>query len=142
MSAVVSFLTPKGRTTRGEYWLIVVAFIVVWLLAWSIEEILQGRASFVIIISALLMLIIHTVRRLHDARFSRWWAAMMFFPISISFFFPASISIELSSLHVSDFEFKRFDFAYLLRSIPFLLAGTQPSAGQTEFAELPPAASS
>jgi len=93
MRDLLTPLSPWGRTTKSHYWVIILAFALLSLAAMSVKDIVDVRALIATGVFAELIVLVATIRRLHDSGRSRWWA--------ILFFFPMDITIDLARVHVS-----------------------------------------
>ncbi len=93
MRDLLTRLSPWGRTTKSHYWLIILAFALLSVAAMSAKDIVDVRAVVAMGVAAELIVLVATIRRLHDAGRSRWWA--------ILFLFPVDITVNLARVHVS-----------------------------------------
>lgn len=93
MRDLLTQLSPWGRSTKSHYWLIILAVALVSVAAMSAKDIIGVPAVVAVGVAAELIVFVATIRRLHDAGRSRWWA--------ILFFFPMDITVDLLRVHVS-----------------------------------------
>jgi len=83
------YFTFSGRASRSEYWLCVVAYIVLYIVAmildfsfglWS-EESGIGTFSAILSVALLVPITAVAVRRLHDTNRVGWWYLIIFVPL-------------------------------------------------------------
>ncbi len=121
---LIAPLCLTGRTSRQVYWLVVALAFVAWLVAFAIQDFFGGAVSIAIILFFGAVFLLHTIRRLHDAGISRWWALLMFFPFAITF--------NAAWLKIGSIDLHLFDLSYLIRSAPILVAIILPSANRLD----------
>jgi uncharacterized membrane protein YhaH (DUF805 family) len=93
MRDLLSRLSPWGRTTKSHYWLIILASALLSLGAMSAKGVVGIGIVVAVAVAVELIILVATMRRLHDAGRSQWWA--------ILFFFPMDITVDLLTVHVS-----------------------------------------
>ena len=93
MNLILGCITQRyakfsGRARRKEYWLFVLAFTVLNLLAVAIDTAGSfdqssdpGLFSSIVILGLLIPSLAVTVRRLHDTNRSGWWVLIIFIPL-------------------------------------------------------------
>jgi uncharacterized membrane protein YhaH (DUF805 family) len=83
------YFTFSGRASRSEYWLCVVAYMVLYIVAvildfsfglWSVEAGI-GTFSAILVVAVLIPSIAVSVRRLHDTNRVGWWLLIIFVPL-------------------------------------------------------------
>ncbi len=75
-----------------------------------------------VLIALQLALALLTLRRLHDAGYSRWWALLALFPINFD------LDVFHVRFGVSEWQF--FDVSMLIRSIPVIIGLLTPTAAR------------
>lgn len=82
MSGLNNWITQRGRTSRGQFWL---RSLLLWLGfygLWQVLEPLAGSfAAWLINLPMLYLLLSLCVRRLHDRNFSGWWLLSVLLPV-------------------------------------------------------------
>lgn len=80
--ALSKYAEFSGRARRQEYWLFVLLYVILSLIAGVIDAVLGTEAVTLILGLALLIPSVAVlIRRLHDLDRSGWWALFMFLPI-------------------------------------------------------------
>ena len=128
MGKAERLISSAGRATRAEYWLTLAGFFAAWVAAWEMAHSWSVVAAYALLGCAAAVLILQTVRRLHDAGLSRWWAALLLFPVTIT--------LDAGLLQVGVVELKVFDLSQLIRNAPILLGAILPSAYSSKRVEL------
>lgn len=116
-SAVISYLA--GRAARREYWATLGALVVGIIAAWALGDVASGMPSTAIMLFVIAVHALQTVRRLHDAGYSRWWAVLLAFPFSVT--------IDPAGFTIHAFKIQFIDISQLIRSVPFVLGLVAPS---------------
>jgi len=80
---------------------------------WAMARALGPLPSFLLLVLLQIIYTVITVRRLHDAGFSRWWVALCLFPMSITW--------DLFEIQVGTSTLQFVDFSNAIRSIPMLI---------------------
>ena len=105
------------------------ACIPILLSALAIVGLADGFPSLAIAFGTSIVLTLHTFRRIHDAGHSRWWATLIFFPLSINYHIADSeIVLDFGRLSVFIFKSNQLDVAELIKLIPCIMAAVLPSA--------------
>ena len=113
-----SLFSPWGRTSRSHYWLIILASALVLVGTWSAKNEV-GAAVAVAVIVVQLVGLIATVRRLHDAGWSRWWLALYLFPMTITW--------DLMHVQLGSSTWSVVDVSAAIRLIPVIIGLLAPS---------------
>jgi uncharacterized membrane protein YhaH (DUF805 family) len=106
-------LLPWGRTSREHYWIALIIFGCIVAGIWAIGSKLGSVPSFLLLALLVMIYTMATVRRLHDAGFSRWWAVLCLFPMSITF--------DLFEIQVAASTWQFVDLATAIKLIPALI---------------------
>ena len=85
VSAMRKYATFSGRSPRREYWLFLLVYVILAIVASGIDQFVlgfgaeqTGPASGVVTLAHLLPSLAVTVRRLHDIGRTGWWVALPF----------------------------------------------------------------
>jgi uncharacterized membrane protein YhaH (DUF805 family) len=113
-------LKPFGLTSRRDYWLAAVPVMAVAGLIVALRDFLPASAMVSVLIALQLALAVLTLRRLHDAGYSRWWALLALFPIGID--------MDVFHVRFGMSEWHFFDVSMLIRYIPVIIAMIAPTA--------------
>lgn len=145
MRDLLSRLSPWGRTTKGPYWLIMLACVLLSLAAISTKDMIGTAAAVATAVAAELVVLVATIRRLHDAGRSRWWAILFFFPMDITVdLLRVHVSagtwevLNFFPIHVGEANWSLIDVRTLITLIPViigLLASSRPASPQTTTTE-------
>jgi len=77
------FVSAKGRLSRGQFWL---QAAVVWLLFYLVSNLLGAQVPTAVVWlvngSALTVLVLLCIRRLHDRNHSGWWLLLAAVPVA------------------------------------------------------------
>ena len=120
MHTVLELFSPSGRTLRVTYWWLTVLFVAfIIAMGASRASFSQWTMTVVFAVTAAIFLSL-TIRRLHDAGWSRWWILLGFIPFSIFTGF--------EPIQMVGFSVVLPDFSQLFRYAPFILALALPSA--------------
>lgn len=80
--ALSKYAEFSGRARRQEYWLFVLLYVILSIVAGVIDAVLGTEAVTLILGLALLIPSVAVlIRRLHDLDRTGWWALFMFLPI-------------------------------------------------------------
>ena len=120
MQTVINLLSPAGRTSRTTYWWSTVSFVLFILLAGFSRTMFSQWVMTVVFAFTAAIFLSLTIRRLHDAGWSRWWILLGFIPFSIFTGF--------EPIQMIGFSVVLPDFSQLFRYAPFVLALALPSA--------------
>jgi uncharacterized membrane protein YhaH (DUF805 family) len=113
-----NLLSPWERTSQGDYWLLLTCLAACAFCLMKLTDHLASWISIAILVALQAMLGLATLRRIHDAGWSRWWILL--------FLFPATMTLGVGFGHV-------LDITAILRSIPVLIglfAATRPHGGE------------
>lgn len=116
MKRIATWASPWGRTTRAQYWLVSAVLAFGFAVIWANRDALGLVPSAVQLVAINLFYAVTTVRRLHDAGFSRWWAALCLFPMSIT--------LDLFQMRVGGSTVQFVDISTVIRMIPMLIGLT------------------
>ena len=108
-----AWFSPWGRTNRTHYWLIVGFTAILFFGAISAQKTVGTGAIVAPIIAAGVIVTIATIRRLHDAGWSRWWAMV--------YLFPMKITVDLFTVHVGSSDWHFLDVQSAIRQLPVLI---------------------
>lgn len=122
MQTIIETLRPDGKTTRKSYWGFIAVFSLLLGAALVGKSLLPNWLILGVIASIVLTCVLLTVRRLHDAGWSRWWVALILTPVSIN------IGIEPIQLYGLSFGFT--DVSEVISNAPFVLAFALPSGSE------------
>jgi uncharacterized membrane protein YhaH (DUF805 family) len=106
-------LSPWGRTSREHYWaaLIIIGCGVTGI--WAIGNALGSAPPLLLLALLVTIYAVATVRRLHDAGFSRWWAVLCLFPMSITW--------DLFEVQMGTSTWQFVDLSTAIKLIPALI---------------------
>ena len=109
---MASLISPFGRTTRRHYWLAVVSLAIG---AFAVSQAIGSirPVAAVSLIAFQIILLVATLRRLHDTNWSRWWALL--------YLFPASITLDLFHVRIGESDWQFVDFSAIVRLTPVLI---------------------
>jgi uncharacterized membrane protein YhaH (DUF805 family) len=108
-----AWFSPWGRTSRSHYWLIVGLTAILFFGAISAQKMVGTTAIVAPIIAAGVIVTIATIRRLHDAGWSRWWAML--------YLFPMKITVDLFTVHVGSSAWHFLDVQSAITQLPVLI---------------------
>ena len=108
-----TWFSPWGRTSRSYYWLIVGLTALLFFGAIGAQNTVGTAIILVPIIAAGVIVTIATIRRLHDAGWSRWWAILYLFPMKITF--------DLFTVHIGSSAWHFVDVQSAITQLPVLI---------------------
>jgi uncharacterized membrane protein YhaH (DUF805 family) len=89
--SVKNYITPSGRGTRGEFWMMLIInftiFIIIsFLLAicgiiFDVSDTVVGNIELLSFYGFIYLILATMARRLHDINLSGWWALLLFIPV-------------------------------------------------------------
>jgi uncharacterized membrane protein YhaH (DUF805 family) len=106
-------LSPWGRTSREHYWITLIILGCSVAGIWAIGSALGSAPSLLLLALLEIIYTVATVRRLHDAGFSRWWAVLYLFPMSITW--------DLFEVQVGMSTWQFVDLSTAIKLIPALV---------------------
>ena len=106
-------LSLWGRTSREHYWIALTILGCIVAGIWAIGNKLGFAPSFLLLALLVMIYAMVTVRRLHDAGFSRWWAVLCLFPMSITF--------DLFEIQVAASTWQFVDLSTVIKLIPAMI---------------------
>ena len=106
-------LSPWGHTSREHYWIVLIILGCIVVGMWAIGSALGSVPSLLLLALLVIIYTVATVRRLHDAGFSRWWAVLCLFPMSITW--------ELFEIQVGTSTWQFVDLSTTIKLIPALI---------------------
>lgn len=80
----IKHFSPWGRTSRSHYWLAVLLYGAGTLATLTAKDAVGPIFSLLVVVALDLIVSVATLRRLHDAGWSRWWALFCLFPAIIT----------------------------------------------------------
>jgi uncharacterized membrane protein YhaH (DUF805 family) len=99
--------------------------------AWSAKDEIDVPVAVALIVVIQLIGLIATVRRLHDAGWSRWWLALYLFPMTITW--------DLMHIQLGSSAWSVVDVSAAIRSIPVIIGLLAPSRIAVDAATAQPA---
>lgn len=80
--ALKKYAVFDGRSTRKEYWLFVLLYIIL-IIVFNVLDVLLSSSIFVVLVPLALLIpqLAVIVRRLHDINCSGWWILLALVPI-------------------------------------------------------------
>jgi uncharacterized membrane protein YhaH (DUF805 family) len=102
-----------GRTSREHYWIALIILGCGVAGIWAIGSAIGSMPARLLLALLLIIYTVATVRRLHDAGFSRWWALLCLFPMSITW--------ELLVIQVGTSTWQFIDLSTAIKLIPALI---------------------
>lgn len=106
-------LSPWGRTSREHYWIALIILGCGVAGIWAMGSALGSAPSLLLLTVLVITYTVATVRRLHDAGFSRWWAVLCLFPMSITW--------ALFEIQVGTSTWQFVDLSTAIKLIPALI---------------------
>ncbi|WP_428681714.1 DUF805 domain-containing protein [Sphingopyxis sp.] len=114
-------LSPWGRTSREHYWITLIILGCGVACIWAIGSALGALPSLFLRALVVMIYTVATMRRLHDAGFARWWAALCFFPMSITW--------NLFEVQVGMSTWQFVDLSTAIKLIPALIGLVSKTQG-------------
>ena len=108
-----NILSPWGRTSREHYWIALMFLACSVSAGWAMGSAVGSVPLRLLFVLLGIVYTVVTVRRLHDAGFSRWWAAL--------YLFPASITWDLFQVQVGTSTWEFVDLSTVIKFIPMLI---------------------
>ncbi len=120
MNSLYQHLSPIGATSRSQYWMItfgcvVFSYAIVYAHKW-----ISDWPIIALFLTIGLYSTVQTIRRFHDAGWSRWWAALVFFPFNITIYGPKDFDLQFLEVH-------SVDIASFIRATPLIWGLALPS---------------
>jgi len=126
MRILKDLFAPKGTTSRKAYWgwllSLPVSVVAVDALAQRVD--LPTGFLDVFYVALIACLVLQTVRRLHDAGLSRWWAVLLAFPFSVN------ADLDLVQPEFFDVTLDFGNLGNLIKSVPLILGLALPAAAK------------
>lgn len=119
MSSFRSLFSLWGRTSRSHYWLIVLALVLGLIGMLTAKNEIAAPVAVAVIVIVQLVGLIATVRRLHDAEWSRWWLALYLIPMTITW--------DLMHVQLGSSTWSALDVSAAIRLIPVVIGLLAPS---------------
>ena len=127
MRILKDLLAPRGTTSRRAYWGWSLGSLVSVVLVDTLAQRVDLPTGFldVFYVALIACLVLQTVRRLHDAGLSRWWAVLLAFPFSVN------ADLDLVQPEFFDVTVDFGNLGNLIRSIPIILGLALPMAAKS-----------
>ncbi len=113
MRDFVTKFSPWGRTSRSHYWLIILAWALLLLAILRAKDVVGPVVCVVATLAMELVVLVATIRRLHDAGRSRWWVLLYWFPMTITW--------DLFRVQVGASTWQFLDVSAAITLIPILI---------------------
>jgi uncharacterized membrane protein YhaH (DUF805 family) len=89
-------------------------FVGCWFAAWKTQISDREKQGFIIIFAVVALLFVFaTLRRVHDAGYSRWWVLL--------FLFPVTITMDAAYFQIGGSTWQMIDFSQIIRSIHVMI---------------------
>jgi hypothetical protein len=79
--ALNNYINFSARASRSEYWFAALGYLIVIILAQTIELLTEFRFSILVILALILPMLAVAARRLHDNDKSAWWIMLSLVPV-------------------------------------------------------------